>query len=85
MLHIMYLETLPLSGSVKTYLEYVVQQKIQVEETEQIVLNGAQKSQNAYYNTECYGVQCMVQKLNQAQEDEPYALVWPLENHKGPV
>ena len=54
------LETSVFPGSVKTYPEYVVQQKLQVEVTEQLVrenLKRAQKSQKAYYDTKCYGQQ----------------------------
>jgi len=49
-----------LSGSGKTYSEYVVQQKLQEEETEQLVqknLKQAQKYQKAYCDTKCYGQQ----------------------------
>jgi len=52
------LETSAFPGSAKTYPEYVVQQKLQVEVTEQLVrenLKRAQKSQKAYYETKCYG------------------------------
>ena len=52
------LDASPLSGSAKTYPEYVVQQKRQVEETERLVrenLKRAQKSQKACYDTKCYG------------------------------
>ncbi|KAL9983143.1 hypothetical protein ACROYT_G005275 [Oculina patagonica] len=52
------LESSAFPGSAKTYPEYVVQQKLQVEVTEQLVrenLKQAQKSQKAYYDTTCYG------------------------------
>jgi len=50
------LETSVFPGSAKTYPEYVVQQKLQVEVTEQLVrenLKRAQKLQKAYYDTKC--------------------------------
>ena len=51
-------ETTPSQGSAQTYPDYVVQQKQQLEETEQIMrenLKRAQKSQKAYYDTKCHG------------------------------
>ena len=52
------LETTPSQGSARTYPDYVVEQKQQLEETEQIVrenLKRAQRSQKAYYDTKCHG------------------------------
>ncbi|KAL9965985.1 hypothetical protein ACROYT_G023988 [Oculina patagonica] len=52
------LETSAFPGSAKTYPGYVVQQKLQVEVTEQLVrenLKRAQKAQKAHYDTKCYG------------------------------
>ena len=52
------LETTPSQGSARTYPNYVVEQKQQLEETEQIVrenLKRAQRSQKAYYDTKCHG------------------------------
>ena len=51
-------ETTPSQGSTRTYPDYVVEQKQQLEETEQIVrenLKRAQRSQKAYYDTKCHG------------------------------
>ena len=51
-------ETTPSQGSTQTCSDYVVQQKQQLKETEQIVrenLKRAQKSQKAYYDTKCHG------------------------------
>ena len=72
------LETSVFPGSVKTYPEYVVQQKLQVEVTEQLVRENfkrAQKSQKAYYDRVLWSaVPCwrpgVVQKPNQGQEEE---------------
>ena len=53
-------ETTPSEGSAQTYPDYVVEQKQQLEETEQIVrenLKRAQKSQKAYYDTKCHGIE----------------------------
>ena len=52
------LETTPSQGSARTYPDYVVEQKQQLEETEQIVrknLKRAQKLQKAYYDTKRHG------------------------------
>ena len=52
------LETTPSQGSARTYPDYVVEQKQQLEETEQVVrenLKRAQKLQKAYYDTKCHG------------------------------
>ena len=52
------LETTPSQGSARTYPDYVVEEKQQLEEMEQIVrenLKRAQRSQKAYYDTKCHG------------------------------
>ena len=52
------LETSPPQRGGQSYLDYVVQQKKQLEETEHIVrenLKRAQKTQKAYYDTKCHG------------------------------
>ena len=52
------LETTPSQGVVQTYPDFVVEQKQQLEETEQIVrenLKRAQKLQKAYYDTKSHG------------------------------